>query len=822
MTLDALYKISLLQDLAITTIVEDTTPSELRTLLEKAARIAAGNHISNGQFVQSVFSVLQADGQIAPKPLFFHRQAMTLGRDFFPQENPTQDVNLSKAFQDDFNKISKADITERAFAETLLHLLHKYTSAVPSGKGDEVSLYDFAKSKAGIALCLWRAQNDPTKPDEVRDTSAPLLLIGGGVSGIQTFIYDIVSTNASKNLKGRSYYLHLLVDSAVQRLLRGLDLRQCNVVTASGGNFQLLAPNTAAVREQLAALKETIGAAIFEKYKTALNFELEWTPVPRAELEAANISRALGRIKEMTDDTKKRKHWSQMLDENGYAIFFNPSEIGGEEPRDVITGDELTEAQLGGAFLLEGPLPDAANEAQKRDGANLVSRDTAQQIYLGRALRSCHARFTAHGKPFTELRANLLEEVFEPGGLSTFHYILDEEEYARQPLRSIESDFLSINDLEGFSEKIGTSGSSSSYGFELYGGNRFPQIEVENKWKNEPLEVIKTFSELAGMSDDDANRKYILDFEPVKFKRLAILRMDVDNLGSIFREEKHGTFARYYALSRQLDWFFKGYLNTLWEQGQTKSPSEGWLKWQDHVQITYAGGDDLFIVGKWDCVLEFAVQIREQFEAWTCQHPGLHISGGITIVMPKHPIYAAASQCEKDEKRAKKHRVPMFDKLKVEERLKRAGEQKDKNAFTLFGVPLRWDNEFQLVLALRDELKRYYERMPVKAFLQQIQSFEQLRDHQREYNLTETWRWQLAYQIARSVERYNLNAEAVFREIPLGVFSNKCRYTEQSQWTYDRDSSRDFLTFLSLAARWVEFEYRFYYRKNEPKVSAKK
>lgn len=822
MTTDQLYKLSLSQDiaqnLATSGIPPAEVPADVAALLERAANLAAGSSRTTTQAVRSIFSSLIIDGEIAPAHQFFPVQPLTLDRNSFPTGKPSQPADIHSAFQADFRKITGND---RASAETLLHVLHKYASALPTKeRGDDVSLYDFAKSKAGIAVCLWRATHDEKLPGEIRDESAPIMLLGGGISGIQKFLYDIIGTNASKNLKGRSYYLHLLADSVVRHLMRGLELYQGNVVTASGGRFHLLAPNTQSVKDKLLELKKEISNSIFEKYATRLSLELDWVPISLTVLERAKIGSVFEKLDNKIAESKYRRHQDQIFSPaskngsqtSGYDFFFKPSEIGGERARDTVTGEELSDEEMKEAYIIQDALPKKANKREKELGENLTAPDTAQQIFLGKSLRNCHTRFVSHGQQLAGIGLDDLstEEIFNPGGLSEFHYIIDEGALSKSGQLGV--DFLSINDLDKFSKQIGkiSNNPEATYGFELYGGNKFPSIKVKDR-KGNKLDLVKTFSELAGLSDEEfPNREYVEPekFPDIKFKRLAILRMDVDNLGHIFKTAfgDMGTFARYYALSRQLDWFFKGYLNTLWGNGMTTSPTGETYAWKEYVQITYAGGDDLFVVGKWDCVIDFALKIREEFKAWTCGHLGLDISGSVTIVTPKFPVYAAARQGGKDEKKAKNHFYPMLDELPEEERTKI--DRIEKQSFTLFGLPLNWQHEFPLVLKLRDELKKYVENMPAKALIQQIQNFEVLRDHQRKYGLTETWRWQLAYQITRSIERYNLKSEDFFTELPLGVFCNQCKFTKESNWKHDKHSSRDFLTFLSLAARWVEFEYR--------------
>ena len=103
----------------------------------------------------------------------------------------------------------------------------------------DVSLYDHLISTAALAVCIYEYLKEKNELDKVRlgDDDTPVLLLGGDLSGIQSFIYDVISTNAAKNLKGRSFYLQMLVDNLLQQLLEELGLSNSQVVYASGGGI---------------------------------------------------------------------------------------------------------------------------------------------------------------------------------------------------------------------------------------------------------------------------------------------------------------------------------------------------------------------------------------------------------------------------------------------------------------------------------------------------------------------------------------------------------------------------------------------------------
>jgi CRISPR-associated protein Csm1 len=94
----------------------------------------------------------------------------------------------------------------------------------------------------------------------------------------------------------------------------------------------------------------------------------------------------------------------------------------------------------------------------------------------------------------------------------------------------------------GFERVSELKGRSASYGFTFYGGNKQALLANGNQ---------KTFEDLAGNGS---------------FKRLGVLRMDVDNLGKIFISglpADQQNLATYSTLSFMLDLFFSGYLNVI-------------------------------------------------------------------------------------------------------------------------------------------------------------------------------------------------------------------------------------------------------------------
>ena len=127
-------------------------------------------------------------------------------------------------------------------------------------------------------------------------------------------------------------------------------------------------------------------------------------------------------------------------------------------------------------------------------------------------------------------------------------------------------------------------------------------------------------------------------------KRLAVLRLDVDNLGAAFMagfsEQTAGsynTLARSAVFSQQMSLFFKFHINQFAKD--------------KNLTIIYAGGDDVFAIGSWQDVIDFAVDIRQKFIAFT--NGKLTLSAGVGLYPDKTPIHLMALDAGQLEEAAK-------------------------------------------------------------------------------------------------------------------------------------------------------------------------
>lgn len=144
-------------------------------------------------------------------------------------------------------------------------------------------------------------------------------------------------------------------------------------------------------------------------------------------------------------------------------------------------------------------------------------------------------------------------------------------------------------------------------------------------------------------------------------KRIGILRADVDNLGQTFVagfEGKYATLSRTAALSRQLSIFFKFYIRSILNAGEYHINGGKEIRARK-ATIVYSGGDDVFIVGAWNDIIELSIDLQQKFKKYT--QKTLSISAGIGIYECSYPIAAIADETGESESESK--RMPEKDSV---------------------------------------------------------------------------------------------------------------------------------------------------------------
>lgn len=132
-------------------------------------------------------------------------------------------------------------------------------------------------------------------------------------------------------------------------------------------------------------------------------------------------------------------------------------------------------------------------------------------------------------------------------------------------------------------------------------------------------------------------------------KRIAVMRADVDNLGQAFvsgfenskskNSDQYVTLSRTATFSRKLSMFFKLHINEILANGEftMSSAKEAGKR---NALIVYSGGDDLFVIGSWDDIVEFSVDLSRKFKKFS--QDTLTVSAGIDLYPEKYPVAVMA------------------------------------------------------------------------------------------------------------------------------------------------------------------------------------
>ncbi len=210
--------------------------------------------------------------------------------------------------------------------------------------------------------------------------------------------------------------------------------------------------------------------------------------------------------------------------------------------------------------------------------------------------------------------------------------------------------------------------------------------------------------------------------------RIAVLRADVDNLGHAFVsgfDDRYTTLSRTATFSRQLSLFFKHHMN--WILGHGEFGMNGKPSYRN-VTIVYSGGDDLFLVGAWNEVIEAAVDIQQQLDRFSLG--ALTISAGIGVYPSRYPLSVCAEEVAELEEMSKNYISP---------------KNYAKNAITLFEATFSWEEFKEKVVqeklaALNEFFGKSEERG--KAFLYRL--LDLMRNMEDKINLA-----RFAYVLAR-------------------------------------------------------------------------
>lgn len=632
--------------------------------------------------------------------------------------------------------------------EAFTHLFAKYAWAVPGNVDGSVSLYEEFKALAALVF----ASGGAVRPADT------FLLIGGDTSGIQEFIFTVSSKAAAKGLRGRSFFLQLVGDAIVRRLLDALQLPTTNLIYAAGGNFLLLAPS--GMTSKLEVVRREVNQALLDGTQGQLRMTVGWREMAAtAVADPKQWREAVTRVKESQQSARQRP--LAELAKNNWQSVFHPMDDGGNRfcmvcHRGLQAGETAVPRGEDECCTLCASFDQLARDIRHEKLWLSLTRETA--VPSQEWARILY-QISGYAYRFSDKPIHTADKVY----------------------RLNNPDFLA----------------SKAHGFRFL-ANVTPTMTTNDLDYADQSEVYYEHPPKEGdIRDFDVMAR---DGEGVKW--LGVLRMDVDNLGKLFSQWLPArNMLTTSALSSSLERFFSGHLNRIVRENGTIS-AEGEERLAAYV--IYAGGDDLFIVGVWQLLPQLAQAIHEQFRAYT-HNDYLTISAGIGL-MPrtKYPLYLAAKDAhEALDDQAKGERWELFipEKKSQVER-----ETKAKDAISFLGTAVGWQNWPQVVELQQKLVDMQTNKQAARSLIQLLQNVHALfddgrkqyeKDHPEAREGTQRvypayygrWQWLLAYQFKR-IKNQNKSLEEELDNIRAMI-------------------EKPVLTpYVSLAARWVEYQLR--------------
>jgi len=531
--------------------------------------------------------------------------------------------------------------------DRLLLLLEKYLSFVPEttisaeGEQPDTSLYHHLKATAAVASSLFvrlrdgGADFDTDLERVILDRNEErYLLVGADLSGIQDFVYTIGSKAALKTLRGRSFYLDLLMESVAVQLLEGLGLGRVHLVYATAGTLLLLVPDTERIRRGIEEFTEGFNRWLFREFRSKLYLAVESVALSGRSLDADAVSAKgmgeeatlAGALKTLHGRLGSRKtvKWKEMLEKDG-GFLFTPTAVARE--CDVCRSHEGVDAYVVGPHLR--PAAEDAGEGERHE----LCRFCAQMIRLGQVLPRADRFYECVSAAPTEGPGDSArsEETARRTGPSAIRLEVWKKSY-----------WIATPD---FSPNTDLSGAKVLAEYRMREPWSLPQA---GDWAVRPFPTGAFLAEpefvsLAQRACGDA--------------RLGVLVMDVDRLGAIFaRGLTPQTLGRLSDLSARLNLFFKYYLPAMFEEA-ARGERDRLLpraKEEYAVNLVYAGGDDLLLVGAWDDAFDAAFAVWSEFCRYVGRNPDVTLSAGIAVVDERAAFYRAVEEAKKEEKNAKK------------------------------------------------------------------------------------------------------------------------------------------------------------------------
>lgn len=532
----------------------------------------------------------------------------------------------------------------------MLRILEAICSYIPSStaryQAEDVSLYDHLKMTAAIANSMYlyfltnKIDNYKmacfSQTKKYREKSM-FLLISGDISGIQKFIYTVSSAGALKSLRGRSFYLDMVLEYIIDELCEAIGVNRCNLIYSGGGHFYLLAPNTQEVIDKIEKIKDKCNYWFLKNTSSTLYIEIACQ-----ECSAINFM-----------DSSDNEEYGKTSN-----IFYQLSNKLSKQKMQRYEVEQLKE--------MFDPMSDI-NKVKDSSRECVVCHNSAKlDFFAGDHDKETYACPLCNG--LYNFGKNILDKNVPEEKKKKYFIVIANDKGL--PLPVIDDNTYSLHAMnEKEAEKCDR--------------KKIRRIYTKNVAETGNLLGTNLWvGDYNTKLPDDKDNITTADFSYLAeqsrgINRLGILRADVDILGQTFATafrndegDHYVTLSRIATLSRQLSLFFKKYINYICQghiagEGEVEEPIFSLYDREPgerKISIVYSGGDDVFVVGAWNEVLEFAVDLRTALRRFTSKQ--ISISAGVAILNASYPISQMANIAGQLESLAKdkgRDRIALFN-----------------------------------------------------------------------------------------------------------------------------------------------------------------
>lgn len=627
-----------------------------------------------------------------------------------------------------------------------------YASHIPAatvGKViPDVSLYDHSKTTAALAsaIYLYHIQNGSMEIENIKDyADKKFLIVSGDFYGIQNFIFtEGGSTNkaVAKLLRGRSFVVSLISELAADMICREMGLTMASIVLNAAGKFTIIAPNTKEARDKIKVVEEKINDWLVRLFYGEASIGISYIEASGEDFITKIFEFLWDRLAKASE---KRKYQKINLEKYGGVISDYLDQFNNDLNKKLcpFCGKRPSNREVENNPLL----------GDEKSSSCKICRD---HIYIGTTLvKAKRIAITTtdadiHGDKLLEPIFGIYQISLDVDGklaqLADKGTLLKYWDISISKEGEIAKD-ITAKFINGYVPKYSQDDETKENLDRLLYG------EKTEKKKEELFDMIKnglpkSFHHIvkSALNPTDPPGKF------TGVEALGVLKADVDNLGLIFScGLRRYSISRLATLSRQMNYYFSVYLPFVLSTRE---------EFKD-IYTVFAGGDDLFLIGPWNRVIDFAFFLNNSFKDYVCHNNQITISAGISVNKPGEPIPSISERAEEALSKSKGNK---------------------KNSVTIFNETIKWQ-AFEKLKDIKTTIESWlYKSFINNAMLFRLNTFSNMAKYAAE--LLEAgegieaddweylkWRALFKYTLVRNVGKHLKGAEkdAAIQEVGTAV-----------------------------------------------------